>query len=394
MTTTRNETRREHTTTRRSAGRTTTAGRRLVPGLRLAALALAACAGLVGDAAARDPVFPGDDVALTSEAREMPVLHKKRNTDGSHVEAKLAPHVRAALNAWAPTATALGLTVALPEEAPALVLGRADEELLTDAAQVFDDTWALLAPLHETREDAPSVVVAVLLDEQALHSDVWEALVEDLKERKVLSSSAAANLRTRRGGVTARASGVFVQPTYDMAGDASAGDDEFRLGNEVAHKGAVCWLRLHFGEVPDTLRWGFGYVAEQRLFRSIYQFDASGFVAAADHFDWPKLTEQALDDFRKEDRLTLTGAVVQQGHAGGANTPQRVTWGALDYLLHEEPEQLATLFGELGDLHRTAEGYRRVTDYIGDGAATEEKVEAVFGAVDIRKLQKHVKRVK
>jgi hypothetical protein len=344
------------------------------------------------------PAWAGDEVlaglALTSEARDLPITYRKRSNTAAKVESKLSPEVRAALNDWADLITELDLSLAVPEHASALVLGRASKKTLIEAAAVLDDSWELLEPLREVSDGEGAVVVSLLLDREALESELWGQLLEALGERKLLSKPAVDNLGRDRGGVTVRERGLFLQPTYDMAGSAADGDDEFRLGNEVAHKFNVCWLRMNFGEVPSSVRWGFGYLAEQRLFQSIYQFNAVGFVASVDHFGWPKRTAKALDAYRKSKTLEVGGAIMTQTNSGGPGTEQMISWGALDYLLMKEPERLADLLKGLGELHAEAAGWRSLPNFVGDLEQARQLLDVALDGVDARKLQKHVKRVK
>jgi hypothetical protein len=166
-----------------------------------------------------------------------------------------------------------------------------------------------------------------------------------------------------------------------MAGDAAAGDDEFRLGNELVHKYAQMVVRSRYGQVPETIRWGLGYVAEQRLFRSIYQFDASGFVASESHFDWPKRTRELLVDRSRDKSFSLAPAAADARAAGLAS-------------LAKDPEALSGLLVQLAALHDEADPQGRSRDYAGDEEATSAVLAASLDSVDVRKLKSHLKKVK
>ena len=46
-----------------------------------------------------------------------------------------------------------------------------------------------------------------------------------------------------------------------MAGNAAAGDDEFRLDNELAHKFTQALVAARCGPLPESILWAFGHLA-------------------------------------------------------------------------------------------------------------------------------------
>ena len=86
---------------------------------------------------------------------------------------------------------------------------------------------------------------------------------------------------------------------------------------------------------------------EQRQFRSIYQLNATGFVASTDHFNWPKKTREVILDSYKEDGWALSGHALRPNTAGRPETSQMITWGALDYLYAKDSESLVAMLDEL-----------------------------------------------
>ncbi|RKY20644.1 MAG: hypothetical protein DRQ55_07005 [Planctomycetota bacterium] len=347
--------------------------------------------GLVGAsrAAAQEP----EPHALLETAARLELRHGKKATTGSKAERRLVPSVRAALNAWAEPAEALGLRVAVGHQAEALVLGRCDEKLLMQATRWLDEAWELLEPVHAEEQGWNDAVVILLFDREGVASEAWPGVLDVFVQRGQLVASGAEQLKLDPGSLTLRDVPAFLQTTYDMAGDAAAGDDEFRLGNELVHKFAQCLVTERFGQVPDTLRWGMGYVVEQRLFRSIYQFDGSGFVSSGSHHDWPKRTSKTLKGHAKDKGFSLV-ELARDGRGGQAETPQMVTWATLDYLLNKDPEDLAGLLGELGELHSAAAGWRGTTGYAGSEDGTRRVLAEHLSSINSKLLVKHLKRVK
>jgi hypothetical protein len=356
----------------------------------LAAFALALGNGVPLVAQAQD----AEGHELHAAAARLELGYGKRTLTGADVQAKISAPVRAALNDWADAVTELGLTVAVPRTADALVLGTLGSRQMREVAGWLDEAWELMAPVLAGDEARWSDATLVFVfDEQGSRSPAWEGMLDQLVTRHALPAAARNSLARDPGGLTLRDVPAFLQPSWDMAGNAAAGDDEFRLGNEIVHKFVQCLVTERFGQLPEMLRWGMGYVAEQRLFRSIYQFDATGFVSADAHVQWPKRTAKTLKAASRKDDFSLA-AFARGAGAGQAQVPQMVTWAALDYLNQRQPEELAGLLSELGELHRAADSWRNPGKYSGDRLQTGVQLAALFDAIDSKLLLKHLKRVK
>jgi len=339
----------------------------------------------------------GDDgLVLTALAAELSVTHRGRKTDGGSIDRRITPPLRIALNKWAAAASNLDLRVAVPESAEALVIGSLDTKAMNQVTEVLDETWELLEPLmsEETRQTGDAVLV-LLFDKDGFHSEAWPLMLDELVSCGLIDRSTRSHLRATPGGLTIFSGKMFIQPSFDQAGDAAAGDDEFRLDNELAHKLTVSLVRSRFGQVPECVRWGMGFVAEQRLFQSIFQFNRAGFVAVEEHFGWPEGARDELKKLKKKKQeLSLADMVTNDGSAGQRQPPQLLTWGALDYLLDREPEVLSQMLTELADLHDAGAGFRAVSSYAGELDATKSALEKHLGDLDAKSLEKHLKRVK
>ncbi len=352
-------------------------------------LAPVASAGVPGQLAEEEEVF------LTSEAAELNLRQGRRKTTAGSLAEKLPTAVRAALNDWAEVVAQYQLSVVLPKGAEVLVLGRADSGVMTHAAEVLDDAWEMLADIQQ--EDGPAVpaTLVFLFDKDSMGGEAWEGVLNALVERNQLVAFAARSMTEDPGPLMLRGLPGFLQPTYDMAGNAAAGDDEFRLDNELAHKLAQCVLKSRFGEVPTSIRWGMGFLVEQRQYRSIYQLNATGFVAAVDHFDWPKKARSAVLDAAKSKSWSIAQLASRDDSAGRATEPQMITWGALDYLYKKDTPALVGMLSELAQLHADGAGWRTSSsEYLGDEEATVEVLAKALDGIDGRKLASHLKKVK
>jgi len=334
--------------------------------------------------------------ALTEVAAHLSVTHRGRRTDAASIDRRITPPIRIALNKWAKAAGDLDLNVAVPESAEALVIGSLDTKALNRVTDVLDEAWELLDPLmaEETRQSGDAILVLVF-DKDGFHSEAWPLMLDELVGCGLIERSTRSHLRATPGGLTIFSGKMFIQPSFDQAGDAAAGDDEFRLDNELAHKLTVSLVRSRFGQVPECVRWGMGFVAEQRLFQSIFQFNRAGFVGVEEHFGWPDGARDELKKLKKKKQeLRLADMVTSDDSAGQRQPPQLLTWGALDYLLDREPEVLSHMLTELADLHDAGAGFRAVSSYAGDLEATKSALEKYLGSVNAKALDKHLKRVK
>ena len=332
---------------------------------------------------------------LAEAALKLGVRYDGKMTTGDKLETRLSPMVRRALNEWAPVATQLKLDVVVPHDADALVMGRAPAERLIEAAQWIDKTAALFDKLQTTGNGRePRAIVVALFDDAGFQSEAWPGLLDALVARMDLVAPFAERMKTDPGSFTARNASFFAQHTYDMVGDAASGDDEYRFVNEIAHKTAQYLLEARFGRQPDVVRWGLGYIAEQRLCGAVYQFNTSGFVASDDHFDWPEKTRSALASRAKSDAFSLTDTILRTDAAGTPAFGQQCAWAILDYQLAKEPQKLAGLLLQLGALDKEGDPRSRSLEYGGDGQRTHDACEASWGALKTATLVSHLKKLK
>jgi len=341
-----------------------------------------------------------DAGALMPALTDASVHYGKKRAKLGSVQKKLPFTVRVALNRWAPVALDLGMEMAVGKRAEVLVIGTADAKELQQAAVWMDEAAELIAPLDEAKagadapKPAPRAMVAFLFDEEGMQSEAWRGLMDAFVTERVLDRSTAASFVSDPSGVTMRHAGIFVQPTFDMAGDAGAGDDEFRLGNEVVGKFTHVLLSQRYGPLPESLRWGIGFVVEQRLFRSIYQFNAAGFVASEDHFEWPKRTRDMLTKRMKDKTFSLADEALEPAGSGRAVPSQMLTWASLDYMLAKKPAALTELLSTLTGLHRAEDEHGMQPSYQGTSESTREAITSAWESVDERKLKSHLKKVK
>lgn len=310
----------------------------------------------------------------------------------------LPSEVREVLDDWADEIVDLDLRVILTGHDEHVVLGLLDEidkdadALLREAGAVLDDAWDILDPiLPVTRGHAKKPVVALLFDQQASRDERFDELIDRLEQRKVLTASAAADQRDMPRGMTMRAEPMYLQPTWDMAGNAAAGDDEFRLLNEVAHKFAQCMATQRCGQLPTGLLWGLGHLVENTLFESVYQFNRSGFVAAGDHFDWPKQARRLLDKKGRKRGFDLIERVMAADETGGTREFSNLdntllVYAVLETMAHREELALRTLFEDLADLQREHDPFGLSGRYGGDPDATREALAARLGRVEIEQI--------
>lgn len=360
-----------------------------------AAFAALILLGVPSVARAAGDELPSAELAL--DLGGITVRQAGKNRTAASVAPKLEASMVQAMNRWMRQAEALGFRVVVPETSRALLIGSASDEVFDEAADAADATWELFEELSEPEPDAEGerrASVFFLFDHDAHASPAWGQLLDHLVSERLLIGQAAESLRHDPNSLTIRDQRIVLQSTYDMAGDAAAGDDEFRLPNEIAHK--ISWMILadRYGKLPDSMLWGLGYVAEQRLFRSIYQFNATGFVAAVDHFDWPKKTREGLAKARKLKDFDLVAEVLRDDSVGRAERPQMIAWACMDYLLHKEPERLDALLRGLTGLHEDADEYGVLQRYAGSPEASAELLEVALDDVDAKDVEKHLKRVK
>ncbi len=332
------------------------------------------------------------DILFTAAA-DLRLHWRGRQTTGRALDAELQPAQREALNAWAEVATRLDLTVLGTGRTEHLVLAFKASDEASQAAAWLDDAAVRLAhavPLLEGREQR--TIVALVFDPEDSRSEAWGQLLDDLARRQLLFAETATQLRESPAGLLRRSAGLFLQPTWDMAGNASAGDDEFRFGNEVAGKFAQCLLTTRCGELPPVLLWGLDYVAELSLFESVYQFDHEGFVATGDHFDWPVKALQALEKGARSKSWSPGALAARHDDAGRAIEAQVVTWAVLAWLIDKDPPRLAALLTDLAALQAEVDKRGRSSVWKGDRDRTEQVLRRHLDDLDFDAISRWLER--
>lgn len=333
---------------------------------------------------------PADDTPLPTFP--LLVVGEKGEPNQEYVFADVADQldraVAATLKEWAPALEALELRAALGSSADHVILGRADDAFLADAARKVDEAADLLRDVLPERESRPLVVL--LFDQGASRTSFYRDLVDDLWRREIITFEGAEDLRSDPRGFTARTQALLVQPVWDMAGDAAAGDDEFRLANELAHKYAQVALVERCGPLPEWLLWGMGHLTELRLQESVYTFRKDGFVAVGDHFDWGKQTASALEKRRKRRSFSLLERILGAEQQSNSLENPMLAWGTLDYLFEHRPVDLTALLDDLSELQRMAAPRGGVKDYLGDPTRTESALTWRLNAVDLDALLAHL----
>ena len=352
--------------------------------LVLGAAATAATAQ-AADASGAEPSL-ADDVTL---------VFAGKTTTRSKIESRLAPPVREALDHWVPIAENLGLEIALGERPGHIVIGHAPTKMLVDAAKWMDKAFDLLDPLVPQAEGRPvKATVAVLFDQDGVSGGAWGGLLAVLVNEKLMTREAADHLHRNFEGLLLRQAPLFLQPTFDIAGDASAGDDEFRLGNEVVHKAAQCLLTMRTGQQPAALLWGLAYVAEIKLFDSVYHFNRAGFVAVEDHTGWSGEARDALAERSKAKNFSLAALAADDSVAGLAEPAQMLTWAGLAYLSQKKPKELRAMWDELAKAQLEADPLGMAPIYRGDPERTLEILRGTLDGIDPQELSAFLKRGK
>ncbi len=344
------------------------------------------------------PGGPTPDSAATTllpSVAPLSVVYGGKSVTAASVDARLSAPVRRAVNEWAELAAQLDLRIVLGKVGDHIVLGHGEPKLLGQVSEWMGQAHELLdeaVPVLEGRVQAARATVAIVFDETFMRSARWEALMDALGERRLVTAPTVQAMKADPGGLTLRSASVFLEPSWDMAGNAAAGDDEFRLGNEVVHKYAQCLLTARTGQQPGCVLWGVGYVAEWALFNSVYQFNASGFVATGDHFDWPVKARQELESLRKRKDFSFGELGVIESAAGKHEPPQLVTWAALAWLASEDPAQLRALLAELAQVQAQADPRGTAPNFRGDADATRAVLGAHLDAINAKKLSAWLKK--
>ncbi len=346
------------------------------------------------------PTLTGDDEGtdrpespeLTPAAAELKFRFDGKKVTGSKVAARLTPPMATLLNEWAELADELDLEVFVDVEGHHLILGAAKEKLLKAADALMSQTRELVEPLVPVapgREPRP--VVALVFDAKGFHSEAWEGVVDALGEKQLLLEEGVEHMRRHPTGLIMRSVPLFIQPTMDMAGDATQGDDEFRYENEVANKTAQCLVSQRAGPLPANLEWGFGLFTEQRLFGTSYMFNVTGFVSASDHFDWPNRATRLLEAL---DEVPLIDFAMDASTPGSAEPSQVLTWALIEHFSHARPEALRELLSELAVNHKRRDSYGLSQRYEGSRRGTEAAWQTALASLDTADLLKTLKTAK
>jgi hypothetical protein len=327
---------------------------------------------------------------LSEQAASLEVLWGDRRLPAGEVADELTPTLRRALDTWAPTIQELGLSVCFSGNSDHWVMGRVPDELLVSAARAMDDTWDLLdALLPRLKTSAPRPTLAILFDEASGRDEqFWPALLSALQSNRALLKTEVSSLSRDPSGLMVRGVPMFLQPTHDMAGDASAGDDEFRLANEIRHKFAQCLLTERCGQQPISLRWALGHLVENRLLGTVYQFNTTGFVSAGDHFDWAQTASRLIEKRTRKRSYSLSEDVLDDD--GGDTQNAIVTWGVLESLLAFAPTEFSALFESLFELHAAEDPYGLADEYQGADVTSLAVVEARLARLPLDEIIDHL----
>ncbi|GJM20374.1 MAG: hypothetical protein DHS20C15_02890 [Planctomycetota bacterium] len=299
---------------------------------------------------------------------------------------------RDVLRVWAADIDRLGLRVALGERTEHIVLGEVSDALLLSSAEQLDITAELMEPLIPDVAPGPLKTTLVLLfDSQTARDDhQWGRILDTLVKRRVLFEGSANQLRREPGGLTLRSFPFVIQPTWDMAGNAAAGDDEFRLANELAHKLTVCMLSNRAGQLPPGLRWALAHFAEVALQGTVYQFNRTGFVSTDDHFDWERKADRWLDKRGKKRGFSFPELIFDAGRDNPLLENSVLVWSLVDYYCHERPEDWITLLELLAGLQAEKDSYGVATTWLPDKAATLDLLEAQLAELKASAVARHI----
>ena len=360
----------------------------------LRGVTLVLCAVATAASATTAQTEPDASGAETT-SEDVALVFAGKPTTRSKIESRLAPPVREALDHWAPIAESLGLEIVVGDKPGHIVLGAAPTKMLVDAAKWMDKGFDLLDPVVPQAEGRPvKATVAVLFDQDGVSSGAWGGLLAVLVNEKLMTREAADHLHQHVEGLLLRQGPLFLQPTFDIAGDAAAGDDEFRLGNEVVHKAAQCLLTMRTGQQPAALMWGLAYVAEIKLFDSVYHFNRAGFVAVDDHTGWSGKAREALDERRKSSSFSLAALAADDSVAGRAEPAQMLSWAGLAYLSQKKPQELRAMWDALAQAQLEADPLGLAPVYRGDPERTLEILRGTLDGIDPQELSSFLKRGK
>ncbi len=313
---------------------------------------------------------------LREDTAALEILWGDKLVTAGEVAEQIPTPVRRLLDSWSKEILALELRVCLSGNPDHVVMGRVADQVLIDAALKMDEAWEILEPalpLLVKRTARPTL--AVLFDQQASRDqEFWDGLLSALASKRALLPEEVAQLSQEPDGVMARNVPMFLQPTWDQAGNAAAGDDEFRLVNEIAHKFTQCFLTQRTGQLPQSIRWGLGHLIEIRLQNSVYQFNTSGFVAVGDHFDWSRRAERLLEKASRKRKFNLGSLLLGAEEPAGDMDQAVMVWGVLEGLLALDAVQFTSLLEALGEVHADEDPYGVADDFKADEQAAIDAI--------------------
>ncbi|MFT7462521.1 MAG: hypothetical protein ACI9EF_000861 [Pseudohongiellaceae bacterium] len=318
---------------------------------------------------------------------------KPEDVSAASLAEVLPAGIAKSLNRWSGIIDALSLRVAWGGDDEFIVLGQAPDDVLIESlgtlTQSRDLTLEIVPELRSSKTVEP--VVVIIIDQSSRFEGFWTDLINGMLEIKALEYEKSSGLRGNPSGFYNRVGHLIVQPTWDVGGDASAGDDEFRLHNELAHKLTGCLAFDRSGHLPEGLFWALGHQAELALFESVYQFNKTGFVSVGDHFDWPRQARQVLERRSRRRNFVLTDQILDSGQMSSDLDGHLIAWAAIDFLFRERPDDLANLFQDLAELHKDARPYGGAHEYEGDLDDTRNALDLRLGNAAVDALIDHLK---
>ena len=333
---------------------------------------------------------------LKEQAASLQILWGDREVTAGEVTEQIPASVRRVLDAWAEAIVTLDLRVCLSGNPDHVVMGRAPDKVLIEAAKNMDRAWDLLDPvLPQLTKRAARPVLSILFDQQAQRDGTfWNNLLDELQSKRALTKAEVERLARDPNGVMARNVPMFLQPTYDQAGNASAGDDEFRAANEIVHKFAQCLLTQRTGQMPESIRWGIGHLVENELQRSVYQFNTTGFVATGDHFDWANRAHRLLEKASKKRNFSAPKVLLGIDSRDSDNNAAVMVWGLMAGVLSRNSTQFSAMLEALAEVHAEQDPYGVAEHYQGDESTAVAALELRLAEFDMKEVLDQLKAMR
>jgi hypothetical protein len=325
---------------------------------------------------------------LKDQAASLQILWGDREVTAGEVADQIPASVRRVLDAWAEAIITLDLRVCLSGNPDHVVLGRAPDAVLIEAAKSMDQAWELLDPrLPQLTKRTARPVLSILFDQQAQNDGAfWNNLLDELQRKRALTETDVERLARDPNGVMVRNVPMFLQPTYDQAGNAAAGDDEFRASNEIVHKFAQCLLTQRAGQMPESIRWGIGHLAENEIRQSVYQFNTTGFVATGDHFGWANRAHRLLEKAAKKRKFSAPEVLLGIGNRAGDTDAAVMVWGLMAGVLSWNSAQFSAMLEALAEVHADQDPYGVAEYYQGDESAAVAALELRLAELDMKEI--------